>query len=126
MGDGAAGGNGSDFLVVSLVNGVVRASMNLQDGMPSATVNIETQLLYNDSEVHELEVTRTSNFLRLAVDDERVSREGKLCSICIMLSCYSYACILYVGVFVLHIYSEYIRSYLPLTIWYILPLSSKQ
>lgn len=78
MGDGATGGNGSDFLVVSLVNGAVRASMNLQDGMPSATVNIETQLLYNDSQVHELEVTRTSNFLRLAVDDERMSGEGKL------------------------------------------------
>ena len=78
MGNGATGGNGSDYLVVSLVNGVVRAGMNLQDGMPSATVNIETELLYNDSQVHELELTRTFNFLQLVVDDEIMFGRGKL------------------------------------------------
>ena len=78
MGNGATGGNDSDFLVISLINGAVRVSVNLQDGMPSATVNIETQLTYNDSQIHELEVTRTFNFLQLAVDDERVFGGGKL------------------------------------------------
>lgn len=72
MGNGARGGNGSDFLVISLVNGLVKVIMNLQDGLPSRTVNIETQLMYNDSQVHELEVTRSLRFLQLVVDDETV------------------------------------------------------
>ena len=76
MGNGATGGNDSDFMVISLVNGAVGVSMNLQDGMESATVNIETQQIYNDSLVHELEVTRSFTFLQLTVDDERVFGGG--------------------------------------------------
>ena len=76
MGNGATGGNDSDFLVISLVNGAVGVSMNLQDGIESATVNIETQQAYNDSQVHELAVTRTFTFLQLTVDDERVFGGG--------------------------------------------------
>ena len=76
MGNGAAGGNHSDFLVVSLNNGMVRVSMNLQDGMESATVNIETDLTYNDGQIHELELTRSSRLLQLAVDNERVFGGG--------------------------------------------------
>lgn len=78
MGNGAIGGNGSDFLVVSLINGVVRVSMNLQDGMESATVYIETQQTYNDSRIHELEVTRSFRLLQLVVDDETVYGRGEL------------------------------------------------
>ena len=78
MGNGATGGNRSDFLVVSLSNGMIRASMNLQDGMESATVNTETQLTYNDGLIHELEVTRSSRLLELAVDNERAFGGGKL------------------------------------------------
>lgn len=77
MGNGATGGNNSDFLVISLVNGAVRVSMNLQDGLPSGTVNIETQLAYNDSRVHQLEVNRSLSTLELAVDNETVFGEGK-------------------------------------------------
>ena len=77
MGNGATGGNSSDFLVISLVNGLVRATMNLQNGSPSRTVNIETQFMYNDSQIHELVVTRSSSRLQLVVDDERTS-DGKL------------------------------------------------
>ena len=76
MGNGATGGNHSDFLVVSLNNGMVRVSMNLQDGMESATVNIETDLTYNDGQIHELELTRSSRLLQLAVDNERVFGGG--------------------------------------------------
>lgn len=78
MGNGTIGGNSSDFLVVSLVGGRVRVSLNFQDGMPFATENIETQETYNDSQVHRLQVNRSSNFLELTVDDETVIGGSKL------------------------------------------------
>ena len=85
MGNGATGGNGSDFLVISLVNGLVRVSMNLEDGILVATKNIETQLTYNDTQIHDLELTRSpSGSLELVVDDERRFGRGKL------FNCYKY------------------------------------